>query len=173
MRRAGVPIAIGLDGLGIDDDDDVLRELRLAWLLHQGLGLEESLDAETLAKAACDTGRFVVTGIAEPAALEPGRLADLLVLDHAALARDLVADDVPELPLVLARATSRHIRALYVGGRPVVSEGRLTGVGLAALEREMIAQLRSGMREFNDWQRTVLRLRAALTRFYATGMHCS
>jgi len=173
MRRAGVPIAIGLDGLGIDDDDDALRELRLAWLLHQGLGLEEWLNAETLAKAACDTGRFVVTGIAEPAALEPGRLADLLVLDHAALARDLVADDVPDLLLVLARATSRHIRALYVGGRPVVSEGRLTGVDLAALEREMIAQLRSGMREFNDWRRTVLRLRAVLTRFYATGMHCS
>jgi hypothetical protein len=29
------------------------------------------------------------------------------------------------------------------------------------------------MQEFNDWQRTVLRMRAALTRFYATGMHCS
>jgi hypothetical protein len=29
------------------------------------------------------------------------------------------------------------------------------------------------MREFNDWRRTVLRMRAALTRFYATGMHCS
>ncbi|TAK88309.1 MAG: hydrolase [Betaproteobacteria bacterium] len=173
MLRAGVPIAIGLDGLGIDDDDDALRELRLAWLLHQGVGFEEWLDASTLAKAACDTGRFAVTGIAEPAALEPGRLADVLVLDYAALARDVIAESAAELPLALARATRQHIRSLYVAGRQVVDGGRVTGIDLAALEAEMIAQLRHGMREFNDWQRTVVRMRAALTRFYATGMHCS
>jgi cytosine/adenosine deaminase-related metal-dependent hydrolase len=172
MLRAGVPLAIGLDGLGIDDDDDALRELRLAWLVHQGLGFEEWLDASTLAKAACDTGRFAVTGIAEPAALEPGRLADLLLLDYAALARDVIAETAAELPLVLARATRRHIRALYVAGRQVVDAGRVTGIDLAAVEAEMIAQLRRGMGEFNEWQRTVVRMRAALTRFYATGMHC-
>ena len=173
MLRAGVPIAIGLDGLGIDDDDDALREMRLAYFLHQGVGLEEWLDAGALAKAACDTGRFVVTGIAEPAALEPGRLADALVLDYAALARDVIAEDAEELPLVIARATSRHIKALFVAGRQVVADRRVTGVDLPALEAEMIAQLQRGMREFNDWRRTVLRMRAALTRFYATGMHCS
>lgn len=172
MLRAGVPVAIGLDGLGIDDDDDALREMRLAWLLHQGQGFEEWLDAATLAQAACDRGRFAVTGIAEPAALEPRRLADVLVLDHAALARDVIAEDVPDLTLVLARAASRHIRALYVGGRQVAADGRVTGVDLPALEREMIAQLRRGMGEFNEWRRTVVRMRAALTRFYATGMHC-
>jgi hypothetical protein len=37
----------------------------------------------------------------------------------------------------------------------------------------MIGQLKAGMREFNEWQGTVVRMRAALTRFYATGMHCS
>ena len=94
------------------------------------------------------------------------------MLDYAALARDVIAESAPELPLILARATSRHIRALYVGGRPVAADGRVTGVDLPALEREMIAQLRRGMGEFNEWQRTVVRMRAALTRFYATGMHC-
>ena len=129
--------------------------------------------AGTLARAACDTGRCVVTGISEHAGLEPGRLADMLVLDYAALARDVIADDVDELPLVLARATSRHIKALYVAGRLVASDGRVAGVDLARLEGELIEQLRRGAGEFNDWRRTVLRMRAALTRFYATGMHCS
>jgi cytosine/adenosine deaminase-related metal-dependent hydrolase len=173
MLHAGVPLAIGLDGLALDDDDDALRELRLAYVLHQGLGFDEWLDAGTLVKAACDTGRFVVTGIGEPAALEPGRLADVLVLDHAALARDVIAESTEELPLVLARATRRHIKGLYVAGRQVVAEGRVMGVDLPALEEAMIDQLRSGMGEFNQWRRTVLRMRAALTRFYATGMHCS
>jgi hypothetical protein len=124
-------------------------------------------------KAACDTGRFVVTGLSEPAALERGRLADVLVLDYAALARDVIAESIDELPLVLTRATRGHMKSLYVAGRQVVADARVLGVDLPALEQAMIGQLRSGMNEFNSWRRTVLRTRAALTRFYATGMHCS
>jgi hypothetical protein len=36
----------------------------------------------------------------------------------------------------------------------------------------MHAQLKKGMDQFNDWQRTVMRMRAGLTRFYSEGMHC-
>ncbi|HEY3077509.1 MAG TPA: amidohydrolase family protein [Burkholderiales bacterium] len=173
MLRARVPLAIGLDGVGLDDDDDALREVRLAWFLHQGLGLEAGLDAGRLLHAACDTGRRAITGIAEPAALEPGRLADVLVLDYGAISRDVIAEHLDDLPLLLARATSRQVRSLYVAGRSVVSGGRLQGIDLAAAENELLAQLKRGAADFNDWQRTVLRMRAALTRFYATGMHCS
>ena len=173
MLRAKVPLAIGQDGTGMDDDDDALRELRVGWFLHGGVGFEERADAATLMHAACDTGRRSVTGIDEPAAIEPGRLADILVLDRAALARDVIAESLDDLPLVLSRATSRHIRAMYVAGREAVSNGKVQGVDLPALEAEMMATLRKGMAGFNDWQRTVLRMRAGLTRFYATGMHCS
>jgi cytosine/adenosine deaminase-related metal-dependent hydrolase len=173
MVRAGVPIAIGLDGTALDDDDDALREVRFAWFLHQGLGFERWIDMPALLHAACDTGRRAVTGIDEPAAIEPGRLADLLVLDYAELSRDVIAENLEEAALVLARATLRHIKALYVGGRRVVADGQASGVDLPALEKEMLAQLRRGAAEFNDWQRTVMRMRAGLTRFYATGMHCT
>jgi cytosine/adenosine deaminase-related metal-dependent hydrolase len=173
MLRAKVPIAIGLDGTALDDDDDALRELRLGQFVHGGIGFEQWLDAPTLMRAACETGRRAVSGIEEPAALEPGRLADILVLDQAAYSKDVIVESAPELPLLLARATRRHIEALYVAGRQVVSRGRVLGVDLPALEDEMIRQLRQGAAEFNDWQRTVLRMRAGLTRFYATGMHCA
>jgi cytosine/adenosine deaminase-related metal-dependent hydrolase len=173
MLRAGVPIAIGQDGVGLDDDDDALREVRLAWFLHQGPGFDQGLDAGALMRAACDTGRRAITGSDEPAALEPGRPADVLVLDRAAISRDVIAEHLDDLPLILARASSRHIEALYVAGRQVVSQGRLTGVDLPSLENEMHSQLKNGSAEFNEWQRTVLRMRAALTRFYGTGMHCA
>ena len=173
MLRAGAPLAIGLDGVGLDDDDDALREVRLGYFLYQGLGFEQWLDAPALMQAACDTDRRAVTGIDEPAALEPGHLADVLVLDHATLARDVISDQLEELPLVLARASSPHIRGLHVAGRQVVSEGRVAGIDLSSLESEMHAQLEKGAAEFNDWQRTVIRMRAGLARFYAAGMHCS
>ena len=124
-------------------------------------------------QAACDTGRRAVTGIDEPAALEAGMLADVLVLDHAAYSRDVISESLDELPLILARATSRHIESLYVAGKQIVSKGKVNGVDLPALENEMHAQLRKGAAQFNDWQRTVVRMRAGLARFYAAGMHCS
>src|SRR5260221_580809 len=102
-----------------------------------------------------------------------GLLSPRLSVAHAVWARPAELELLDELPLVLARATSRHIKALYVAGRQVLSEGRLTGIELAALEAQLVAQLRSGLADFNEWQRTVLRMRAGLTRFYATGMHCS
>ena len=173
MLRARVAVAIGQDGVGLDDDDDALREVRLGYFLHQGIGFDEPLDAGTLLHAACDTGRRSVTGIQEPAAIEPGRLADVLVLDRAAIARDVIAEHLDDLPLLVARASSRHIRSLYVAGREVVSAGQLTGVDLPELERQMLQQLHQGIGEFNEWQRTVLRMRASLTRFYASGMHCN
>ena len=40
MQRHGIRLATGLDGFSIDDDDDALRELRLAYMLHRGHGLE-------------------------------------------------------------------------------------------------------------------------------------
>jgi 5-methylthioadenosine/S-adenosylhomocysteine deaminase len=172
MLRAKVPIATGLDGVGLDDDDDALRELRLAWYLHQGTGFDQALDASTLLRAACETGRRAVSGIDEPAAIEPGRLADILVLDRSAFSRDVISETLDDLPLILARATSRHIRSLYVAGREIVSAGKVLGVDLPALEDEMLVQLRHGIDGFNEWQRTVLQMRAGLTRFYGTGMHC-
>jgi hypothetical protein len=84
----------------------------------------------------------------------------------------VISETLDDLPLILARATSRHIRSLYVAGREIVSDGKVLGVDLPALENEMLAQLKRGIAGFNEWQRTVLQMRAGLTRFYATGMHC-
>jgi cytosine/adenosine deaminase-related metal-dependent hydrolase len=38
MLREGITVGVGLDGHGLDDDQDYLRELRLAWTLQQGSG---------------------------------------------------------------------------------------------------------------------------------------
>jgi cytosine/adenosine deaminase-related metal-dependent hydrolase len=44
-HTCGCAIAVGVDGLALDEDDDVLREMRLVQLAHGGLGLQAHLDA--------------------------------------------------------------------------------------------------------------------------------
>jgi cytosine/adenosine deaminase-related metal-dependent hydrolase len=43
MAAAGVPIALGIDNLGINDDEDMLQEARLAQLLQSPPGIGQSV----------------------------------------------------------------------------------------------------------------------------------
>src|SRR5262249_57827666 len=40
MMRHGCRVALGLDGSAFDEDEDVFREMRLAHLLHGGVGFD-------------------------------------------------------------------------------------------------------------------------------------
>lgn len=143
MVELGCRVGLGVDGTALDEDDDAVRELRLARLLHGGWGFETRLaDADVLG-AACRSGRDAV-GAPPGGTLETGQSADLLVMDLDALDRDaLMPVDAREL--LFARANRRHIRALFVGGRQVIRDGRLTGLDLDAVHAELRDRMRTGL----------------------------
>ncbi len=62
MLRQGCKVAMGLDGMALDDDDDALREMRLAFALHRGWGFETEMTPAQLWQFAACTGRHSVTG---------------------------------------------------------------------------------------------------------------
>src|SRR5690606_133212 len=59
-RRAGLGWAVGLDGTGLDDDQDIWREMRLLWLLHGGCEIEPRISIGELFDAAVRRGAAVV-----------------------------------------------------------------------------------------------------------------
>ena len=168
MHRRGVRLATGHDGFSIDDDDDALRELRLFSMLHRGTGLGRGIEPGDVLRAACQTGRQAVTGI-EPTPLSPGAPADLLELDRS-YAADIVVP-FEDAPVLLHRATSRHIRRMVVAGRTVVADGVPLGIDLPEVERELDAQVRHGAGEYLSWQAAIGGLRHRLCAFYAAGLH--
>jgi cytosine/adenosine deaminase-related metal-dependent hydrolase len=66
--RHGVRFGLGLDGMAFDDDEDALRELRVAWRLARGWGAEEVLSLDRLLDAALIDGRKAILGPPSPAA---------------------------------------------------------------------------------------------------------
>ena len=80
-----------------------------------------------------ENGRFA-NGAPGDGALKVGEPADILVLDLDRLDRDAIMPVEP-IDLLFARAHAAHVDALYVAGRPVVTEGRLAQVDLAATAR--------------------------------------
>ncbi len=146
-RQAGVNVGIGMDGHALDDDQDYLREMRLAFTLGNkpgansgGLTPEEVLMMATRCGAIATFGREAALG-----ALKPGWLADLVLLDWGAIRGDALPAHFPSdnhIPeFFLRRATHRHVRHVMVHGEWLLRDGhhpRLEEAGLNAAMREAL-----------------------------------
>lgn len=170
MVSRGLRVAIGLDGMALDEDEDALREMRLDWLLHRGWGHRPALSQTDLLEMATAHGRFAITGDAS-AGSAPGAPADLLTLDWRALSAELI-EDVPAMDVLMAKGTAAHIRSLHVAGREVVADGRVTGVDLPAFEAELLAALRAGRGQTEDLRAVMPELRAAFAAHFAAEPPC-
>ncbi|MCY4024213.1 MAG: amidohydrolase family protein [Anaerolineaceae bacterium] len=147
FNKEGVNVGIGMDGHTLDDDQDYLREMRLAFTLGNqpgagsvGLSPGDVLKMATRSGAIATFGRDVPLG-----ALRPGWLADLVLLDWravrgCALPAHFPADShIPEF--LLRRATRRHVQHVMVHGEWLMRDGhhtRLEENGLHAAMREAL-----------------------------------
>lgn len=167
-----VPIAIGLDGSALDDDDDMLREMRLTYLLHAGTALDEVLTPARVVTAAAAQGAWAASGKRGYGELAPGHPADLVVLDYAAFAADVLRDGLTgELDLALGRATRHHVSTVIANGREIVRDGQPSGVDLDQLSADLFAQAAHGIDEKMELLPLVKRYQAALRNHYAAGGH--
>lgn len=169
MKAAGLPFAIGLDSLALDDDDDMLRELRLAHLLHGGHGFDEKLTRQDIFHAGSTCGACAVSGERHFGQLTAGAPADFIVLDYRALAADIpeILDD--PFRTFFARARTEHITAVFAAGREIVSKTKVLGIDEDLLRRELARQLESAVGAISTLRPLLLRFQQGLARFYATG----
>ncbi len=170
FMRHGLRFAFGLDGCAHDDDQDYFRDLRLAWRLHNGTGLEHSLPPARLFEAACRDGFRCIDGSDDHGEIRRGARADLVVLDYASMRDDFLVEDEDEINVILTRATSRHVRNLFVAGREVVSDGALTGLDLASAEHELMQRARKSSPN-PEQLASHLHRRDATRAYYASGGH--
>ena len=145
MIKRGCRVALGLDGAALDEDDDALREMRLADFLHAGTGFHVDVSREQILGAVLVNGRRSVTNKDEGGTLAPGAPADILLIDWAALDADRLRPDLDPLDLLFARSTARHIKELIVGGRTVARDGRVLGIDHAAMNEDLLARFRHGI----------------------------
>ena len=143
MRRAGVPVGIGVDGSASNDAAHLLSEVRQAMLLQRvRFGPDAMTGREALEIGI--VGGAQVLGRDDIGALSVGMAADLAAFDlnHIAFAGAL---NDP----VAALAFCGPVAAAYtiVNGRVIVREGRLTTVDLPGLihrHNNLAAQLIDG-----------------------------
>ena len=170
-HKRGCRIAVGVDGLALDEDDDVIREMRLVQMMHGGLGFERTWTRAEFFGLAVRNGRNAVgaPGIGE---LTAGAPADFVVLDLDRLDRDQIMD-VDPLELLFARGNASMVRDVVVNGRTVVAGGVVAGVDLPAIDKELRRLYRLGADKMSGFQQAWAPLEAELSRWYRAQCGCS
>jgi cytosine/adenosine deaminase-related metal-dependent hydrolase len=168
--RRGCRVALGVDASALDEDDDIVREMRLGSFLHGGWGFETVVQrGDWLARIVAD-GRFA-NGAPGDGALRVGAPADILILDLDRLDRDAVMPVEP-LDLVFARATAAHVDRLIVAGREIVREGRLATVDLDAAETSLRQSSRERMSSRAGFLEAWRGLEPAVAAHYRASIGC-
>lgn len=170
--KRGCRVAMGLDGLAFDEDEDALREMRLAYNVHKASGFDVRVSQDDLVRFATSNGRFAVNGMSDEG-LTAGVPADLLTLDWRALSAELIEPDVPPFELLLAKGVKQHIKGLTVAGRDVVKDGKVMGVDLPVLEGELLAMLRAKYPTTADIRAAMPQLKSVLRKHYTGPLYCA
>lgn len=170
LAQANVTLGIGLDGHALDEDQDYLRELRLAWTLANRPGATApKVAAHEIMRMGTSGGAAATFG---PAAalgkLAPGSLADLILLDWDGLRGAWFAPGADPFEAVLRRASAQHVAHVMVGGRWVVRDRRSTTLDecqiITAIRAELAAQPDAAHR---PEAQTARALAPYIRRFYA------
>lgn len=168
----GLAVALGLDGMAFDDDEDMLRELRLAARLHAPRGVSgRGVAPERLLAGALAAGRRTIDGRAGYGPLVSGADADLVRLDLAAMAPDAVPGVADPMALALSQARRAHVRDVWCAGRPILKDGRVCGIDLPAAEAELTAAARAAAPHLAERAPAIARHRAHVREHYAEGGH--
>ncbi len=131
MQAAGVPIGLGQDGGAASDSGDMLAESHFAWYVHRARSGAQALTIEEVLHWGTQSGARIL-GLAEVGIVGTGFEADLAVyrLDDLRFA---AFHDIAVAPI--ATGIRPYMKCLISGGRVVVEEDAICGIGIEELRR--------------------------------------
>ncbi|GAA5234197.1 amidohydrolase family protein [Verticiella sediminum] len=143
LARRGVTIGMGLDEAGINDDRDMLQEMRLALRVHRVPGMDDD-DVPTVPQVlrmATEHGAKTTAFRGEIGRLEVGACFDAVAIDYEAATYPFQDEDVPMLDVLIQRARQKHVDTVYIGGDDVYVQGRFKHIDRDKVLGEIAEQL--------------------------------
>ncbi len=138
-----IPVALGIDEAGINDDRDMLQEMRMALRVHREPGIDAPQpSAAQVLRMATEHGAGTTPFGARIGRLSPGCEADLVMLDWNAVTYPYQDAAIPLIDVLVQRARTNAVRTVMVGGEVVYDNGRFTRVDKDAVLAEIAARFR-------------------------------
>ena len=110
FEAKGINTAIGLDEAGINDDRDMLQEMRMVLRAHRVPGMEDDVPTPAQVFRMATSGGAKTTAFGERlGVLEPGRAADMVLIDWRQVSYPYLDAETPLLDAVLQRAKTQGV----------------------------------------------------------------
>ena len=170
LLEKGVNVSIGMDGTTLNDDEDMLQELRLVAKLHRlprGLEYTRCPDSHDVLRMATANGARSVTMPDDIGKLEAGRKADVVLVDYDAVAGPYLDPRIHVVDTVLHRARGLDVDTVLIDGEVVLRDGRFVRVDADDVTRRLAESAAQPLDPAKErWHSCLRELRPHVARFY-------
>ncbi len=137
MRRRGISVSLGADGAACNNQLDMFAEMRLAAGLQAVVRGPGALTARDVLSMATREGARALGLADEIGSVEPGKRADLIVIDRD---RPHLASSPDPMAAIVYSARAADVRTTIVDGDLIVDAGQLVRVNREDVLREARAE---------------------------------
>ena len=141
MLGEGVCVGLGTDGMTINDNDDLIQEMKVCSLLQRLSSLDLDSPFPTsrqIFKMATVNNAALVGCEKELGRLKPGFLGDLVLLDYERMSYPYVDPKHDPIEVLLCRGVGEHVDTVVVHGKVVVESGDLLTVNEKAIAEHLV-----------------------------------
>jgi cytosine/adenosine deaminase-related metal-dependent hydrolase len=138
FEAKGINTAIGLDEAGINDDRDMLQEMRMVLRAHREPGMDDRVPTMAQVFRMATSGGAKTTPFGTRiGALEVGKAADMVLIDWHQISYPYLDTEMPVLDAVLQRAKTEGVKTVIAAGETIYQDGKFTRVDREAALREL------------------------------------
>jgi 5-methylthioadenosine/S-adenosylhomocysteine deaminase len=146
LEARGINTAIGIDEAGINDDRDMLQEMRMVLRAHRVPGMDDSVPTAAQVFRMATSGGAKTTAFGETiGTLAVGKAADMVLMDWRQISYPYLDQTVPLLDAVLLRAKTEGVRGVICDGEVIYANGKFTRVDRDAALRSLHDELQQAL----------------------------
>ena len=153
---------IGIDEAGINDDRDMLQEMRMVLRAHRVPGMDDGVPTPApVFRMATSGGAKTIPFADTIGALEVGRADDIVLIDWRAISYPYLDAETPLLDAILQRAKTSGVHTVICDGEVIYHDGQFIRIDrdatLLALHEDLQRALSDGEVERRHLSKSLLR----------------
>jgi len=140
MLDSGVDVALGMDCMSLNDDNDIFQEMRLCANLHNqpGIGRSHFYPGQVFGMATL-AGAKATTFEEEIGTLEVGKKADVVLVRHEPITYPYLSHDVSLRDVLFYRGKGLFVDTVLVDGSIVMENREFTRISRESVAEELFS----------------------------------